>query len=171
MPLYVTLAVCALALVCLGAAIAAIAIGKHVFTKTTTHSTVAMGQPVRDGDFMFTADKMKCGIHQIGTPDDYQTPTGQFCIVSMKITNVGKEPAIYADSIQKAFNPNGNRYTADTPAGYYANSDPLVFLNEINPGNHITVQIVYDIPNGASIDKLELHENPYTKGAVVRMPH
>jgi hypothetical protein len=171
LPMFVTLAACALVLVCLAGAVVAIAVGRHMFKNDPKRTTVSMGQPVRDGNFMFTADKMKCGVKQIGTPDDFQTPTGQFCIVGIKITNVGKEPAIYADSIQKAFSPNGSRYTADTPAGYYANPDPMIFMNEINPGNHISVQIVYDIPSGASIDKLELHENPYTRGAVVRMPH
>ncbi len=168
-PLFVALGVSVLALVCLAGAVLAITVGRHMFTKDTTRATVAMGQPVRDGKFMFTASKIKCGVQEVGTPDDYQTPTGQFCIVNLKITNVGKSPAIYADSIQRAIGPNGSWYIADTPAGYYANPDPLIFLNEINPGNHIDVAIVYDIPPTASIAKLELHENPYTKGAIVRV--
>jgi hypothetical protein len=45
----------------------------------------------------------------------------------------------------------------------------MVFLNEVNPGNHIDVSIVYDIPKTGSISKLELHENPYTRGAVVKV--
>ena len=171
LPMFVTLAACVLAVVVLGGAVLAITVGHHMFRKDTTRATVTMGQPVRDGSFMFTADKIRCGLKTIGTPDDYQTPTGQFCIVSLKISNVGKAPAVYADSIQKAYGPNGSWYTADTPAGYYANPDPLVFMNQINPGNHISVQIVYDIPAGASINKMELHENPYTRGVIVQMPH
>jgi hypothetical protein len=166
---FVALAAGIVALLCLGVSVGAVVLGHKVFSNRQAHPTVAMGQPVRDGNLMFTASKMKCGVHQLGTPDDFQTPTGQFCIVDLKITNVGKEPAIYADSIQDAFSPNGSRYTADTPAGYYANPDPMIFLNEINPGNHIDVSIVYDIPDSGSISKLELHENPYTRGAVVRV--
>jgi hypothetical protein len=166
---FVGLAAAIVALLCLAGALGAVVLGRKVFSNKETHPTVAMGQPVRDGNFMFTAAKMKCGIGQLGTPDDYQVPTGQFCVVELKITNVGKEPGIYADSIQDAFAPNGSRFTADTPAGYYANPDPMVFLNEINPGNHIDVAIVYDIPKNGKISKMELHENPYTRGAVVDM--
>jgi Domain of unknown function (DUF4352) len=167
--LFVTLAVVTAIVLCLGGAIAAIIVGHKIFSDRTDHPMVAMGQPVQDGNFMFTVSKMQCGVHQLGTPDDYQTPTGQFCIIELKIANVGKEPGIYADSIQDAFAPNGSRYSADTPAGYYANADPLIFLNEINPGNHIDVSIVYDIPNGGSISRLELHENPNTNGAIIKM--
>lgn len=166
---FVALAAAIVLVMCLVGAVGAIVLGHKVFTNKVTHPIVAMGQPVRDGNFMFTASKMQCGVNQLGTPDDYQVPTGQFCVIDLKITNVGKVPGIYADSIQDAFSPNGSRYTADTPAGYYANPDPMVFLNELNPGNHIDVAIVYDIPKSGSISKLELHESPYTKGAVIKV--
>jgi hypothetical protein len=129
---------------------------------------VGMDTPVRDGEFQFTVDGMRCGVHEIGTPDDYASPTGQFCVVTMSIMNVGKNPAVFADGIQKAYGAGGVSFISDSEAGLYANPDPNVFLNDINPGNKVQVLIVYDIPPAGHIVKLEVHENPSTKGAIIK---
>ena len=70
------------ALLCLGGGLALATFGAHAYRRAHSLQTVAVGAPVRDGEFQFTAKAIKCGLKEIGTPDDYQTPTGQFCVVT-----------------------------------------------------------------------------------------
>ncbi len=141
----------------------------HRYHHAQAQASVGMDTPVRDGVFQFTADGMRCGVHEIGTADDYQSPTGQFCVVTLTVKNVGKQPAIFADAIQKAYAPGGAWFISDSVAGFYANPDPTVYLNDINPGNKVQVIVVYDIPPAGHIVRLEVHENPTTRGAVIRV--
>jgi hypothetical protein len=152
-----------------GAATATAFLVHRAYQHAQAQPTVGMDTPVRDGDFQFTADSVRCGIRQIGTPDDYQLPVGQFCVVTLSIMNVGKEPAIFADAIQRARGSGGVSFISDSEAGFYANQDPGVFLNDINPGNKVQVLIVYDIPPTGRIQALEVHENPTTKGAIIKV--
>lgn len=169
LPLIVSIIAGALALCCVGSAVTAITIGGRSYRQHNRQSSAAMGQPVRDGNFQFTANHIRCGIQQIGTPDAYQTPTGQFCVIDLTIKNVGAAPASFADTIQKAFAPNGDRFSANSAAGFYANPNPMIFMSDVNPGNQIQARIVYDIPVGSRIARLELHENPFTRGAVIKI--
>jgi hypothetical protein len=130
---------------------------------------VGMNQPVRDGAFQFTVDGVKCGLAEIGGRDDHQAPTGQFCVVTLAVKNVGTGPAVFAEAIQKAYGAGGVWFSADSEAGLYANPDPTIFFNDINPGNKIRAYVVYDIPPGARIVRLELHENPRTHGALIKI--
>jgi hypothetical protein len=145
------------------------AMGVHRYRADHKQATVGMDQPVRDGSFQFTADRVQCGVDEIGTPDDYQTPTGQFCVVTLTIKNVGTDPAIFADAIQKAYGPGGVWFGSDSEAAFYANPDPNIFFNDINPGNKVQALVVYDIPTEDRILRLEVHENPTTRGAIIKI--
>jgi hypothetical protein len=143
--------------------------GVHRYRADHKQTMVGMDQPVRDGAFQFTADQVQCGVSAIGTPDDYQTPTGQFCVVTLTIKNVGTDPAIFADAIQKAYGPGGVWFGSDSEAAFYANPDPNIFFNDINPGNKVQALVVYDIPTDDHILRLEVHENPTTRGAIIKI--
>lgn len=155
--------------VCLAGAVAITTVAARHYRKDHRQLAVGMEQPVRDGSFQFTADGMRCGVQSIGTPDEQQSPTGQFCVVTLTVKNVGSSPAVFADSIQKAYGPGGVWFSADTSAGFYANPDPTIFLNEINPGNMVKAVVVYDIPQSGRIMRLEVHENPWTPGALIKI--
>jgi hypothetical protein len=153
----------------IGAATTAAIITAKAYRHSKEQQTVGMDTPVRDGEFQFTVNGMRCGIQEIGTPDDYQQPTGQFCVVTLSVMNVGKNPAVFADAIQKAHGTGGVSFISDSEAGLYANQDPNVFLNDINPGNKVQILVVYDIPPTSRIQDLEVHENPSTKGAIIKI--
>jgi hypothetical protein len=158
-----------LAVLCVGAAVVGVIAGVRSYNRSHEQATAAIGQPARDGQFMFTADKVTCGLKQVGPPDDYLTPTGEFCVVELNVRNVGTGPAIFADALQEAYAPNGNRYATDSAAGLYANPDPTIFFNDINPGIDVKALVVYDIPTGGGIARLELHESPGSRGVMIKV--
>jgi Domain of unknown function (DUF4352) len=126
--------------------------------------TVTMGQAGRDGAFEFTVNRIDCGVAQIGDSFINQTAVGQYCLTELTVRNVGNRPATFADGLQRAYAPDGDRYAADSAAGILANSEQQLFQNQINPGNRVTGVVVYDIPRDSRIAALELHESEHTAG-------
>jgi hypothetical protein len=131
-------------------------------------ATVGVGKPVRDGNFQFTVTKVRCGLGKVGSnPYLTKKAQGQFCVVTLTVTNIKTEPRMLNDFDQKAF-VGGSSYDADSTAGLYLSGDEnSVWLNSINPGNTVAGRIVFDIPTGATLTKLELHDSGFSGGVDV----
>jgi hypothetical protein len=169
LPLVLSIVAGVVVLACLAGAVTITVFTARTYRRDHRQASASMNEPVRDGSFQFTADSMRCGVQAIGAPDEEQSPIGQFCVVTLTIKNVGSSPATFADSIQKAYGVGGVWFSSDPTAGLYANPDPTVFLNQINPGNSVKAVVVYDIPRSSRIMRLEVHENPSTPGAVIKI--
>ena len=137
-------------------------------TKTTEAAPKAagIGTPVRDGKFEFTVSKVDCGKSRIGTKDFGTTAQGQFCLVSVKVENIGQEAQTLDGSSQYLYGDGGQKYDADTEAAIYLD-DAQTFLEQINPGNTVNGVVVFDIPKDAKPAKIELHDSPFSGGVTV----
>lgn len=155
---------------CTGGVVSALTWGRQFYDEMRTRDqrTVGLNQPARDGTMEFRVRQVECGIGRIGDPFVNQTATGQFCLVELTVRNIGSRPAGFTDSLQKAYGPENRQFHADPGAGVLANADQQVFLDELNPGNQVTGLVVYDIPPGTRIVKLELHSSSRSNGVVVR---
>jgi hypothetical protein len=87
----------------------------------------------------------------------------------MAVKNIGDEPRTFDDSNQYGYNAAGAKYAADGVASLYANEKNETFLNEINPGNQVIGTVVFDIPQGGKIARLELHDSPFSGGVEVTL--
>ena len=127
------------------------------------------GDKGRDGKFEVTVKSMKCGVDTVGDQYLNEKAQGQFCLVTVKVRNIGKEAQMFSDSDQKAYSSDGTEYSTDTAAGLWANKNADTFLNEINPGNQITGVLVYDVPKKTKLVKLELHDSMFSGGVTVSL--
>ena len=128
---------------------------------------LGLNQPARDGKFEFVARSVSCGHDFVGTQWLRDEPQGQFCVVELTVTNIGTEAQRFADGNQRAFGPGGEGYAADTGAGVGANGNGDAVWNVINPGNTLAAKVVFDIPRGASIVRLELHDSGLSRGVTI----
>ncbi|MFC7531982.1 DUF4352 domain-containing protein [Actinoplanes sp. GCM10030250] len=128
-----------------------------------------IGKAVKDGKFQFTVTKMACGKSSVGSSLLNQKAQGQFCLVTVKVKNIGDEAQMFAGSNQKAFDAKGTEFSNDTGAEIYANGEAQTFLNEINPGNSVTGKLVFDVPKGTKLTKLELHDSIFSGGVEVAL--
>jgi Domain of unknown function (DUF4352) len=140
--------------------------------KTTGDNTAAktpgIGTPARDGKFEFTVTKMRCGVPSVGPEGLEQAAQGQFCLVTLTVTNIGDGARTLDASSQYGYDARGRKLNADTAAGIYANpAGGGAFLNDINPGNSATAIVVFDIPKDGALSKLELHDSPFSGGVDV----
>jgi hypothetical protein len=125
---------------------------------------------LRDGMFEFSLGSVRCGLDTVGEGWVRDRPQGQFCVIELTVTNVGTRAQRFADGAQKAFGPKGQLYEADTGAGVAANGNGDAIWNVVNPGNTLTVKVVFDIPPSASIARIELHDSPLSHGVTVDLP-
>ena len=133
-------------------------------TPSVTHG---IGDAVRDGQFEFVVTSVSCGHDEIVNGILRATPQGQFCVLELRVANVGDKPRQFADGAQRAFGPNGDQYAADTGAGLVANGSGVAYWNTVNPGNSIEAKVVFDLPPGATISSLELHDSGLSGGVRV----
>ncbi|SCF16333.1 protein of unknown function (DUF4352) [Micromonospora viridifaciens] len=131
--------------------------------------TAKIGQPARDGKFEFTVKSSKCGVAKIGNDMLGAKAQGQFCLVTVNVKNIGKEPQTLSDANQKAYAADGTEYSTDSGAAIYANKDQQTLFNEINPGNEVTGVLVFDIPKKVKLAKLELHDSVFSGGVEVSL--
>ena len=87
--------------------------------------------------------------------------------MELTVTNIGTEPRHFADGHQRAYGPDGKQYAADTGAAVVANGNGEAWWNVINPGNSVAAKVVFDIPPGATITTLQLHDSAFSGGVQV----
>lgn len=128
--------------------------------------TLKYGSKVRDGKFEFVVSGMKCGIDSVGNEFLSTEPQGEYCKVTMKITNIGDEAqSMFADN-QLAFDGENRKFSADTEASIYDDKSQVLF-EEINPGNTVDGSVYFDVPKGTKLVKMELHDSLFSGGVEV----
>jgi len=133
----------------------------------TTPRPPGIGTSVRDGVFEFTVLSLSCGHNEIVNGWLRATPQGQYCVGELRVANIGGSPQRFADGNQKAYGPDGKTYAADTGAGVVANGSGDAIWNVVNPGNSLSAKVVFDLPPGATIVWLEVHDSAFSRGVKV----
>ena len=139
----------------------------------TATPTAGIGQPARDGKFEFTVSKLECGPTTVGTNQYLQEQAqGQFCLLTVKIANVGNEPqTLFADN--QYLTHGEQRFGADSQATWASNYQPdgtsNPFIEEINPGNAVEGVIVFDVPAGVTPTGAQLHDSAFSGGIAVNL--
>lgn len=126
-----------------------------------------LNTPVRDGKFEFVVSSVRCGNPTVGRAPLSRTAQGQFCLVDVSVRNIGQEGQAFADAYQKAYGTDGSKFGADSAAGLFANASGAALFTVINPGNQVRGTIVFDIPKGAALSKVELHDSLLSGGVSV----
>jgi hypothetical protein len=128
-----------------------------------------LGKPVRDGKFAFIVRNVKCGIAVVGdNPYLQEKAQGQFCAVALTVENIGDESqSMFADN-QYAFDGKSRKFSANSMASM-ADESSQVLWEEINPGNSVKGTVYFDVPKGAKLTSLELHDSMFSGGVTVRL--
>ena len=141
-------------------------------TKTTAApapEVAGIGDPVRDGKFEFTVTKAPdCSRTEIGDQFTREQAQGKFCIIAVKVKNIGREAQALSASDQYVYDGQGNRYSSSDSLWVLVSSDSPVY-EDINPGNTRTARMVFDIPKSVKPAKIELHDSPFSGGVTVEL--
>lgn len=128
-----------------------------------------IGETARDGKFEFTVNGIECGQQQIGGQYVNEKAQGQFCLLDVKVENVGdRAQSLFAEN-QYLYNEQDQEYSADSEATFTVNPQDTTLFEEINPGNALNGTIVFDVPEGANIVRAELHDSAFSGGVEVSL--
>jgi eukaryotic-like serine/threonine-protein kinase len=131
-------------------------------------AAAGLGQPVRDGQFEFVVRSVRCGLRQVGPALARQTPQGRFCVLTVRVANVGEDARNFSAGDQRLFGADGRRHSVHL-AATAANGSPQLLHTLVNPGNRIAGTLVYDVPARMRPARIELHDSPLSRGATVNL--
>jgi hypothetical protein len=124
-----------------------------------------MGEPAADGQFTFTVNSIDCGETTIGEDGPFQEEAqGEFCLLQVTVENTGNEARSLSASDQFLFDDQERRFSSDL--SYALAADTPIF-EQINPGNSLEGTIIFDVPEGATIEFAELHDSAFSGGVLV----
>ncbi|MFD0772733.1 DUF4352 domain-containing protein [Streptomonospora algeriensis] len=119
--------------------------------------TAGIGETVESGAFAFTVTEVEGGVRSVGdNPYLTETPDGEYVIVHVTVENIGDEAGLFESSSQKLVDADGKQYSTDSAAQISVDSDS--WIDEINPGNSVEGQLIFDVPPEAEPSHVELHD-------------
>jgi Domain of unknown function (DUF4352) len=130
---------------------------------------VGLNESVRDGKFEFTVNGVDCSKTTLGTDPISTQANGTFCLVSVHVQNIGDEAQTLDSMSQVAYDAQGKKYSTDTEAAFYLENAGDALFNQLNPGTSVDGTLVYDVPTGTTLTKLELHDSAFSGGVTVNL--
>ncbi|WP_312884493.1 DUF4352 domain-containing protein [Nocardia barduliensis] len=125
------------------------------------------GSAVRDGKFEFVVTAIDPPTKTIGENQFLRsTAQGEYIVIHVDVSNIGNEPRSYFGSNQKLYDDQGREFTNDTKAEINVNEH---LSADINPGNRVSMRIVFDVPPGSVPAVLELHDSMLSGGVKVAL--
>jgi hypothetical protein len=134
---------------------------------TEEAEVVEVGEAARDGKFEFTVTSFECGVQSVGEDFLTEEPQGEFCLLGVTVTNIGEQAQMLFSDNQYLFDTEGRQFSADSMATISHDVGGDAFFTEINPGNSISGEVVFDVPVGANIVEARLHDSAFSGGVVV----
>jgi hypothetical protein len=126
-----------------------------------------VGTPVRDGKFEFRVTGKRM-TKKLGNDLVNITTDGEFLLVSVTVRNISDQDKTFVSIAQKLHDTKGREYTANARATLYL-GQVTNLLDTISPGDSVHGTLVFDLPAGASPERVELHDGLLSNGAEVRL--
>jgi hypothetical protein len=130
---------------------------------------VGLNESVRDGKFEFTVSGVDCSKTTLGTDPVSTQANGVFCLVSVHVQNIGDQAQTLDSTSQVAYDAQGKKYSTDTEASFYLDNAGDALFNQLNPGTSVDGTLIYDVPTGTTLTKLELHDSAFSGGVTVNL--
>lgn len=127
---------------------------------------IGLGGAVSDGRFEFVATELDCGETVLDDEFLDRSAQGEYCLVDVRVRNVGTEPQTLDAGSQRLYDAGGNEFRAEGAMDLFLDG-ALASRTPINPGNEVQGVLVFDVPPGTSPDRLELHDSPFSDGVEV----
>ena len=128
-----------------------------------------IGTPARDGKFEFTVNGFRCGETTVGEEFFQEEAQGQFCLLDVRVQNIGDRRQFLSADDQKLLDAQGTQYSPSSEATFALDPEGSTLFEDINPGNAVEGTIVFDVPQGAQITRVELHDSAFSGGVVVNL--
>ncbi|GAB0102562.1 DUF4352 domain-containing protein [Nocardia sp. JMUB6875] len=128
-----------------------------------------LNTPVRDGKFEFVITEIQSGVKELGDNQFLRkTAQGAYTIVSITVRNISNVPYGFSPGNQYVFDTKNRKFGNDAAAAINLQADTSLYA-DINPGNSITAQVVFDLPADSEPDHIVLHDSMFSGGTTVSL--
>jgi Domain of unknown function (DUF4352) len=130
---------------------------------------VGMGTKVRDGKFEFIVTGVESpGKTLAGKTGKTLTAQGEFVIVRVNVTNIGKEALTPNCACQLLSDSTGQKFKPSS--AILSTKEALKFVQLIEPGQTVKgVLVLFDVAPGTKVVNIELHDTPLSPGVKVKL--
>lgn len=115
-------------------------------------NTVGLNEAGTTGSLEVTVTSVE-STSSYGSDYSEETPTGVYQVVALEVKNTGNESSMFDDSSVKLVDESGAQHST---ASETMTSNQDMFLENINPGNSISGEAVFDVPEDATVDEIEV---------------
>jgi hypothetical protein len=126
-----------------------------------------IGSAVRDGKFEFTITSQRT-TKKLGNDLVNISTKGKFLLLSVTVRNISDQSKTFVSIAQKLHDTHGDEYTANARATLYLGEVKNLF-DSIGPGGSVRGTLVFELPPGASPERVELHDSLLSNGTDVRL--
>jgi hypothetical protein len=124
---------------------------------------------MNNSKFEFVVTDVQNGVAIIGdSPYLQKKAQGSYSIVSITVRNIGSVPQGFSPGNQYVYDAQNRRFSNDASAAINLQAYTSLYA-EINPGNSVTAQVVFDLPADAVPDRIVLHDSMFSGGATVSL--
>lgn len=115
-----------------------------------TEATYSVGQTFTVGDVEYTVNSVSTS-QTVGDEFINKTAQGTYLLLNITVKNNGDD-ALSVSNDYFTLYKGKTKYTSDSTASLYASDNTGFFLEEVNPGNALTSNVAFDIPQDAVSD-------------------
>jgi hypothetical protein len=134
-------------------------------------ASARVGQSARDAHFEFTVKSLSCGVKKIGARFLAERAQGQFCVATIKVSNLGVGSQRLDSGSQYLYDSADHQFLASTRAATALPESQSLLFQGIKPGTTVIGTLVWDVPaSGFKAEALELHDSTFSGGVVVDLP-
>lgn len=119
---------------------------------------------IRDGQFKFDIHRIHYGSTEYGSWLSKKVATGAFCIFDVTVTNVGGGLRTMKPANQHAFAGS----VQHQPLAPFSERQKAL-LSQLTAGQSASGHLVFDLPKGMWLDRVEFHDSVMSGGATVRL--
>lgn len=134
-----------------------------------------VGQEVQEGGLGFLVKGIECQGKELAGVST--RALGRFCVLRVRVRNVGAQAMTYSNGIQVLVDQQGRRYDVAQAATQMVSSpapaagaDRSTSVQQMNPGTELERVLAFDVPEGVTPAVAEFHSRPRSIGARVRLP-
>lgn len=115
-----------------------------------TEATYSVGQTFTVRDVEYTVDSVSTS-QTVGDEFINKTAQGTYLLLNITVKNNGDD-ALSVSNDYFTLYKGKTKYTSDSTASLYASDNTGFFLEEVNPGNALTSNVAFDIPQDVVSD-------------------
>lgn len=115
-----------------------------------TEANYSVGQTFTVGDVEYTVNSVSTS-QTVGDEFINKTAQGTYLLLNITVKNNGDD-ALSVSNDYFTLYKGKTKYTSDSTASLYASDNTGFFLEEVNPGNALTSNVAFDIPQDVVSD-------------------